>query len=142
FRADSSAPHVAKTRQPEGMCIKFLATVPVESIAAEEILVGVLTGIDVFRNEETAWCAARLAPRRLELRKKAARAFQREVIHQVVAQLSGRVAEAVRKPRGRGIEQDPRGFQRACRQYHDFSSRFAMSARCSLDIVHTFCFAF
>ena len=69
------------------MRVEFLATVAVETIAAQESFVHVLAGVHVLGNQEAAGSAGGRSLRRLELRKVPASAFQREVVHQIVPKL-------------------------------------------------------
>ncbi len=98
-------------------------------------------GIDIFGDQEPARRAARFAPRRFELGQEAARTFQREMVHEVMAELAGGIAEPLGEMRGARIEQDACGLERASGQHHDFGARLTVRVRGALDVVDALGFA-
>src|SRR5579871_547770 len=55
------------------------------------------------------------------------------MIHQVMAEFPARVREAIGKFRGRGIQQDARGFQRRSAQEHNLGLEFESGASSGID---------
>src|SRR5438552_74277 len=116
----------SETGRRKGLAVEFLTSVAGEIITAQEILVAVRTdGVHIFRNDVTARTTHGLTHRGFERGHLAAATFKRRVIHQVMTEHPTRVAEAVGKCRGAGIEQDGCGLERTRGQYDQFGPDFA-----------------
>src|ERR1700730_14949403 len=139
--ADSVPPIRAEPRQSEGLRVELLAAVTIKAISTQEALVDVFPRIDIPGDQEPARRAARFALERFELGQEPARTFQREMVHQIVTELAGGIAEPLGETRGTRIEEDACGLERACGQHHNSGARLAVHMRGALDVIHTLGFA-
>ena len=114
----------------------MLAGVAVEAVAAEEVSIPVVSGVDVLRDQEPARVAGRLADGGLERRDEPAGPLEREMVHQVVSQHRGGVPHAVGETARSRIQQNARGLERRGREHNHPGARLAVGVRGAFDVVN------
>ena len=98
--ADFAPPVGTEAGKSESVRVEFLAAVAIEAIAAQESFIQVTVSVGVLGNQETARRTVCFAPRGFELRQESACSFQGEMVHEVMAELPGGIAQTLGKARG------------------------------------------
>ena len=106
-------PGVAELLQQERLTVELLAAVAVKAVAANEVGISAGVQVRVVGDDEAARPANGFTGGRAQARHETPAVFDGEMVHQVVAKDAFLIADALRKQRRAGIEQDACGLQGA-----------------------------